>query len=484
MKIKEIVKIGIDIFEFLKYVKIQEPGQLKKEYELWPFLVDLHREMEGHSRIDIIKSKKIGVTWAVCARAVWLIYTRPGWRVLVYSKGRDYTKEIIDRCRVIYRNLPSELQVFRCEPDAAESFGFMETVDGRPWGSVIVSYPSTPDAGIGEDAGTVFHDEADFHEYWAINHKHSSATVRDTVGGQIINVSTVDWTKTDSDFVQHWKDARDGKNGYRALFYGWDVRPGRDEEFYRQIERENENEPWVTQKNYPRTIEDAITPIKAISCFKPDILQELSANASEPIEVRQGYINIFYPPQVGTQYIAGIDVGEGVGLDYSVMVIVGKRGLNAEVVAVIYTNEVGTDSFAYECDKLGREYYNCLINFDNIGVGRAVADKLQELGYPRLYRELDKEGKPKKLGYAMTKPNKYVLTTKLVELVNSRKLVTKFKPMIKEMEEYQWIKGNPTPTGRTHADTITALQLVVAIWDKVGGGDYKPSLYVRGEQIW
>ena len=470
-KLKELVLVHSDFKEFLKWVKIQEPGELALEWVYWPHLVDFCERLRTCNLIDLIKSKQIGVSWILAAYALWKIYTLPGWNVLELSKGLDEAKKLLDKSRVIYNNLPGWMKVYTVLPDSATQFGFKEIR------SVITAYPSTETAGIGETAGTVIHDESDFHEFYEVNLSHTRATVADSPERQLISVSTVDKTKPDSYFKKHWKDASAEKNGFKALFYGYDVRPGRGDEWYSAIERENEETPWVVKGNYPKTSEEALEPLSAISCFNADVLNRLWGESGYG-EVREGFIHIMCPPIVGVQYAAGIDVGEGVGLDYSALSIVGKRGLTSEVVAVIYSNKVGTDSFAFECDRLCREYYSPLLVVDNIGIGRAVIDKLVELGYPKLYMMNDK-----KYGWALTRPNKRELAVKLVERVNNGSLTTRFKPQVQELMEYQWINGYPEPVGKTHGDTVISLMLAGAVLDRIGPV-VEASMYVSGVRIY
>ena len=473
-KEEKITKLGLvfmDFTEFLKYTKIQEPGELQVEFQFWPHLKDFVHKLSIHNLIDLIKSKQIGISWILAAYALWKIYTLPGWNVLELSKGLDEAKKLLDKSRVVYHNLPDWMRVYKLEPDSATQFGFKEMR------SVITAYPSTETAGVGETAGLVIHDESDFHDFYEVNLSHTRATVADSPERQLISVSTVDKTKPDSYFKKHWKDARDGKNGFKALFYGYDVRPGRDDRWYQAIVRENEDTPWVVKGNYPKTADEALEPLSAVSCFNGDVLTRLWEDSVSG-EVREGFIHILHPPQVGVQYAAGIDVGEGVGLDYSVLTIVGKKGLSSEVVAVIYSNTVGTDSFAFECDKLCREYHNPLLVVDNIGIGRAVIDKLVELGYPRLYKMNEN-----KYGFAFSRPNKRELLVKLVERVNNGSLITKFKPQVKEMMEWQWVNGYPEPMGKTHGDTVSALMLVGVVLDKIGN-TVEASMYVRGRRVY
>jgi len=470
-KIKELGAIYIDFSEFLKHVKIQEPGELAMEWQFWPHLLDFGKHLLSYNLIDLIKSKQVGISWLLAAYALWKIYTCLGWNVLELSKGLDEAKKLLDKSRVVYNNLPEWMKVYTVEPDSMTQFGFRETR------SVITAYPSTESAGIGETAGLVIHDESDFHDFYEVNLSHTRATVADSPERQLVSVSTVDKTHPDSYFKRHWKDARDGKNGFKALFYGYDVRAGRDDKWYQAIVRENEETPWVVKGNYPKTAEEALEPLAAVSCFNGNMLKGMWEDAGYG-EVREGFIHILCPHVVGTQYAAGIDVGEGVGLDYSVLSIVGKRGLHAEVVAVIYSNQVGTDSFAFECDRLLREYHSPLLVVDNIGIGRAVIDKLLELGYPKLYMMSEK-----KYGWALTRPNKRELLVKLVERVNNGSLITRFKPQVKEMMEYQWVNGYPEPMGKTHGDTVISLMLAGAVLDRIGQ-PAEVSMYVRGRRIY
>ena len=470
-KLEELGLIFISFGKFLKYVKIQEPGELALEWQPWGHLVDFAWQIETHNLIDVIKSKQVGISWLLSAYALWKIYTCHGWNVLELSKGLDEAKKLLEKSRVVYNNLPAWMKVYTVEPDSATQFGFKEIR------SVITAYPSTESAGIGETAGLVIHDESDFHEFYEVNLGHTRATVADSPERQLISVSTVDKTKPGSYFKKHWKDSRDGKNGFKALFYGYDRRPGRDDKWYQAIIKENEDTPWVVKGNYPKTVEEALEPLAAVSCFNGDVLTRLWED-SEYGEVREGFIHILQPFVVGTQYAAGIDVGEGVGLDYSVLSIVGKKGLSAEVVAVIYSNQIGTDSFAFECDKLCREYHNPLLVVDNIGIGRAVIDKLLELGYPRLYMMNEN-----KYGFAFSKPNKRELAVKLVERINNGSLISHFKPQVKELMEYQWVNGEPQPMGKTHGDTVSSLMLAGAVLDKIGQAG-EVSMWVRGRRIY
>ena len=493
-RIKELGTIHSNPMEFLKFVKIQEPGELSLKYELWEHLIEFYEALQIYKFLDVIKSKQIGISWALAITALLEIMTIPGWSVLEISKGMVESQELLAKSRIVYENLPDWIKSIpeyrKPNPNSTEQFGF------EALGSVIQAFPSTKDAGIGKTSGRVIHDEADFHEFYKTNLGHTEATVRDRPERKLIAVSTIDDTRQDSDFQQHWKRGEGsgypeaGTNGYKALFYGVFSRPDRDQAFYDQLVREHQDTPWVVKKNYPRTVEEALSPLSQQSCFNKDKLNQLWNNATEP-EIRQGFIYILCPKRVGVQDVAMVDVGEGLGQDWSVLTIIGKQGLMSEVAAVIYTNTLGTDSFAFEVNELCKEYFTPLLVLDNIGVGRAVADKLVELGYPNLFsgeaenkrkKGIDVTGK-EKVGFALTRPNKRELLVKLVERINDGSLITRFKPMVKELMEYQWVNGYPEPTGKTHGDTVITLILAELVIDKVGGS-LKAEYWANGVKVW
>lgn len=491
----ELGNIRKDFFCFLKYVKIKEPGELALDYQLWPHLVDFYEQILQYRLIDLVKAKQIGISWFLAAYALWRIFILPGWEVLMLSQGKPYAQDLLAKSVIIYHNLPKWMQIFTIDPQSTERWGFKEM------GSKIISFPSTETAGLGHTAGDVIHDESDFHEFYEVNLGHTRATVVDSPKRRLISVSTVDKTRPDSYFKGHCKMGEGsgypeaGTNGFKTLFYGVFSRPSRDQVFYDALVREYAATPWVVEANYPRTLKEALSPQSALSCFKKDVLDKLWENSVDPIEVRQGFIYIFSKARVGVKYVAGVDVGEGVGLDYDCLSIVGKDGLKSEVAALIYTNTLATDLFAYEVDKLCDEYYDPRLAVENNSIGNSVLNKLSELGRKNMYSsEVNRKKKAggkiigiEKLGWTTGDANKYTAIVELVNDINNGSLITRFKPQIKEMMEYQWVvingKNKPTATGATHGDTVISLMLAHQMLKNVGNV-IKASMYVGGVQKW
>ncbi|KKL08592.1 hypothetical protein LCGC14_2574290, partial [marine sediment metagenome] len=100
------------IFHFLKYVKIKEPGELAVDYILWPHLVDFYKQLANERFIDLIKSKQIGISWALAIQALWEIYYIDGWPVLEFSRGQVESQSLLAKSKIVYDNLPDWMKIY------------------------------------------------------------------------------------------------------------------------------------------------------------------------------------------------------------------------------------------------------------------------------------------------------------------------------------------------------------------------------------
>lgn len=470
----DIGDAGLSIFSFLKHVHIEEPGSGVIHFQPWNHLLKFFKTLKSNRLIVVLKSKQIGVSWALAIWAVHHIYFTKSANVIVISKDQDAAIEFLRKCKAVYMNLPDWFKVRRVGPDNTESFGFLE------YGSRIRAYPATKDAGVGQTGSIVIHDEADFHPYFKQNFDHSKATI--DAGGQDIVVSTPNKEAPGSFFVDLYQNAVKGMNGFTPLFFGYDSRPYRTEEWYDR-ERQyavNDGRLGEFEGNYPRTEDEALSPLSAFSAFNSDVVQKLWYNALEPVEVNKGYIHIFSTPKVGWDYAIGADVGEGVGGDYSACVVIGKYGGHKEVVALIYTNTLPTDSFAQEISFLGEEYFNCIVGVENNSIGNATLNKLDELNYKKIY--YTQQTNTRKRGWTTGETNKRLAIAELIQEVNNGSLITSFKPMIQEIAECQVDKGKYIFSGKTHGDTVMALAIANQMIKDVRKVR-KASFYVAGRKI-
>jgi hypothetical protein len=439
-------KISIlDPLKFFEYVKILDAttNQIIK-YEMWPHLVEFVKAVSKHSQIIVLKSKQVGISWTLAGLGLWWCQ-KTGANVIEISKGEDQAADLLAKSRFIDSQLPKHL---RLDKDHDGTF----LIHFKNKHSRIHTVASTQNAGLGETASLVICDENEFHPYATENWGHLKPTI--DAGAQCIVVSTCDPTTIDSHFKVLWREARRGNNNFYPMFIPWDAVPGRNQEWYDRVKRDYDQE-WQFRANYPRTEEEALSPITGRSVFDGQALQKMQDNAIKEEEIRQGVVHIFRRPKLGTQYIAGVDMAEGRGGDYSVLWIEGKEGLGRELVAVIHSNNVLPDTFTFMSHELLKEYYFPRIICGADAWGQMFLGDLMSLGYDR-GKIYSSDKKREKLGYQESGKTRDKDLLEMEKAIRGNMQIH-YIPAIKELFAFQiGDKGRMEVAAGSHDDLVMA----------------------------
>lgn len=448
-QLNDYIDASINPLKFFEHVKILDATTNQIiQYQMWPHLIKLIKAIYTHPLVIVLKRKQIGVSVTLAGVALHWCY-KTGSNVIEISKGEDQAIQLLDKSRFIHSQLPKNLQLEK-EHDGAFLISFKKKH------SRIHTLPSTEDAGLGETGSLVIWDENEFHPFARENWAHLKPTI--DAGAHGIVVSTADPTKVDSQFKAIWRGAREGTNNFYPLFLGFPSRPDQDDEWYEHSKRDYPLE-WQFLADYPRTEEEALSPLTGRSVFDKQILVKMKDAAEAPLELRQGAINIYVRPKIGTHYIAGVDMAEGRGGDYSVLWIEGQEGLQRELCAVIYSNHINPDVFAFMSYELLKEYFSPMVIGGADAYGTTYLQYLIDLGYPKskIYYSDKKKEKP---GYQET-GNTQQKDIIALETAIRGGLKIRFKPAILEMFAYQYkdIKGvsRAEPAAGAHNDLIMAM---------------------------
>ena len=146
----------------------------------------------------------------------------------------------------------------------------------------------------------------------------------------------------------------------------------------------------VGSKIYEQEILGKFVSLAGECLFDEDVLQRLLNQCESPVDHRD-WIVIYREPVVGGKYIAALDTAdEGGGGNSSLIIIDAQTGVEmAEINADVKADEAA--QLAYD---LCEEYYFPTLAVERNGTaGGMVLTKLQDLMYPRLYRDHNgKEG--------------------------------------------------------------------------------------------
>lgn len=193
------------------------------------------------------------------------------------------------------------------------------------------------------------------------------------------------------------------------------------------------------------------------------------------LEQDQGPLGIWKHPEPSFSYSLGMDVGEGVGADHTVIQVLCNE--TRELVATYRSNRVRAEMAGVDAYLLGSYYNFGLLGIERNGPGlaalagceRGLAQFPQMRGYPNLYyhtftdRKIPQE--TTRLGWITTRATKESMLGRLAESLESRNLKIYNRSTLLEMQGFVWdaekktFKQNYRPPGEkiTHDDEIMAL---------------------------
>jgi len=472
----------LDFMHFLKWVRIIQPptpgqtGSNIMPIQLWEHTRTVIATLLSEPLISVLKARQIGLSTIIAAYILWYALSKLGASIMLFSKGQAEAKELLMKAHRMYDLLPNFLK-FKIDPDSTEEMGFPQMK------SVIRALPSSPTAGISYTSSIVVADEHAAHAYADENYISSKPT-RDA-GGQFISVFTEDPYSNDNLATAIFLDALEKKNDFVPLFFPWDVVPGRDTEWY---ERTRRNIPdrelgrispdLYMAKNYPSSIAEALSLAESVVVFKRDVLNKMSEDVRGHINAGEKWeeenidckiCHIYQDYHIGDRYVAGSDVGQGLGQDFSVTTVLNVR--TGAIVADIMTNDIPPEEFAYHSVMLLRHYQSpkWWIEHNITGGGRAVIKKAVELGYKKLgYRgkqpiswsRIEEPDTLKRVGFFTDQKNREDLFGALIPGVNDYQLrifnrsgIKQFYSIIRNANK----EGKIEATGGEHDDYVVAV---------------------------
>jgi len=192
--------------------------------------------------------------------------------------------------------------------------------------------------------------------------------------------------------------------------------------------------------------------------FDMKALNEMYQDAKErdPVSIERNFIMTYINNQVGKRYVIGADAATGVGKDESAFVI-GSATPSSITVVCCGKQKMPEVEFADLLDKKGRYYNNGTLVVEAAPVGKATLNKLEELHYPRLYKEKDK------VGFQTTRLTKGpMLVADLAEAIKDRVLNIYDFEIIEQLMSYiRTEKGTYEATSGARDDYVSALMMLI-----------------------
>jgi len=181
------------------------------------------------------------------------------------------------------------------------------------------------------------------------------------------------------------------ETSYVSLFYGWDVRPGRDEAWYNKQKANADDESHFTHE-YPSSADEALAPPKSLAAFNHEVLNLMRRDCMEPVEVmplwgETVFANIYRDYEPGKKYAAGTDTAHGGGGDDAATTILETD--TGCVVADILSNQIEPQQLAMASMDLLHRYGNPIWGIEDNDWGILTISTAQDMSYPHLFSRAD-----------------------------------------------------------------------------------------------
>ncbi|MFY8161258.1 MAG: terminase large subunit domain-containing protein, partial [Candidatus Kapaibacteriota bacterium] len=108
---QEYIKCSKDPVYFLKkYCMIQHPKKGRMLFNLFPFQVDMIKDLLEYDYNIVLKSRQLGISTVGGGFALWLMTFHTDKNVLIIATKQDVAKNLVTKVRFMYQNLPSWLK--------------------------------------------------------------------------------------------------------------------------------------------------------------------------------------------------------------------------------------------------------------------------------------------------------------------------------------------------------------------------------------
>jgi hypothetical protein len=365
--IEELQKSSIDIWPFLKYIKVIHPdkGEIPFEPSLRKFQKEILETISENRFVISLCARQSGKSTGVSAYILWYAVFHANKMIGIVSNKQTSAIHILYIIRRMYESLPSWIK-----PGVKEYSKTFITFDN---GTKIEVSATSTDAFRGRPLNLLFCDEFAFvrkgiaEEFWSANYPAISASKK----SKVVIVSTPNGMF--NLFHRLYSGAERKENMFIPLKYTWRAVPDRDEEWARQ-ERKNLGDVMFTQEQECDFLGSTNTVIDT------NVLGYLFQNIQNPLLLQlDNKLRIYEKPEKGSIYVLGCDVAKGTGEHYStiqILKIIGLKPINLKQVAVFESNTTDIYSFSSIINRISLYYSNSYILVENNAEGSSVVDRL------------------------------------------------------------------------------------------------------------
>lgn len=356
----EYTRCATDIKYFIEtYVRIENVDDGLVKFSLRKYQ---HRMVEGvmdHRFVIMLCSRQVGKSTVTAGVALHQALFRSHYKVAMLANKNDLAKELLDRVKIAYRQLPKWLQ------QGVVKFAEHEIVLEN--GSKIIAKPTSKTAIRGKSINLLVLDEF-AHVPNHIADEFYSATYPTISSGKTTKLVIISTPNRINLFYKLWTDAIHKRNSFFPIKVSWREVPGRDEE-WRKNEISNTSQEQFNQEHelsFESGSDGLISSEKII---------EMLGNIKEPI-TQDKFLNVYENPLPNEKYLITVDTAKGVQKDYSAFSVIKISKDSHEVVAVYRNNEISPLVYPEVIKNIGINYNKADLLIENNEYGSQIASSL------------------------------------------------------------------------------------------------------------
>jgi hypothetical protein len=369
--VQAIKKSTANILHFAEnYFYIIDPDSDPSRHviSLYKYQKDALRMLRDNRFNILLASRQVGKTSLFTIYAVWLACFYADENIVVVANKESTAIEIFRRIRLGFEELPSWIK-----PGVKE---WGKTSLELANGSRIGISTTTGSAARGSAITCLILDELAFIEPLSIMEDFWRSvwpTVSRSRKSKVLIASTPNGTG--NLFFDLYDGAEKGTNGFSQMTIRWNDVPFRDEKWKKeQIKALGSVESFSQEY-------DCVFLQKGEASIDIEMFEKLKQRCTDPIyTLDDGEYNIWKDVEEDNIYIAGVDVSEGVGKDYSVINIFNITDLsNIDQVAVYRSNMIAPDKFTKKLYEVLCQWGKPLVAIERNGCGAQVVDNLRNI---------------------------------------------------------------------------------------------------------
>lgn len=367
--IKDIKKCSQNILHFAEnFFYIIDPDEGKTVINLFKCQKQALRTLRDNRYNILLASRQIGKTTMLTIYALWVACFNEDQNIVIVANKESTAIEIFRRVRMAYEQLPNWLK-----PGVIEYGKTSMMLDN---GSRIGISTTTGSAARGTSLNVLILDELAFidppsimEDFW----RSVWPTISRSKKSKVLIASTPNGT--DNLFYKLYDGSMRGENSFVSSVIKWDDVPGRDEEW-----RKEQIKILGSIESFEQEFNCAFLQ-KGESSIDAEQFEKFKSMCSDPIlSLDDGKYKIWRMPEENRIYVAGIDVSEGVGQDYSVIQILDITDLsNIEQVACYRNNVIDVPSFTTKAHEILAQWGKPLAMIERNNCGAQVVDNLYHI---------------------------------------------------------------------------------------------------------